>query len=69
MYLQKNITIIMNVETDLLGSVLVNNVKDFLFLHEYAFCRQAGEMNILTIYKWQIIQPNNETAPSFIQLS
>ena len=36
MYLQKNINIIMNVETDLLGSVLVNHAEDFFFLHEYA---------------------------------
>ena len=36
MYLQKNINVIMNVETDLLGSVLVNHAEDFFFLHEYA---------------------------------
>ena len=36
MYLQKNINVIMNVETDLFGSVLVNDAEDFFILHEYA---------------------------------
>ena len=41
MYLQKNINIIMNVETDLLGSVLVNHAEDFFFLHEYAILPES----------------------------
>ena len=45
MYLQKNINIIMNVETDLLGSVLVNHAEDFFFLHEYTVLSHASIAN------------------------
>mgnify|MGYP001267246373 CR=1 FL=1 len=37
MYLQKNINI-MNVKTDLLGSVLVNHAEDFFFSPEKKVC-------------------------------